>query len=90
MTIQKRIIESRNKAGITQVEMAKRLCIARQTYIDLEKGVTEPRITNLMGVATITGATLEWLVYGREDNKDKKIREIQGRLIELQQMVNAL
>jgi len=58
-----RIREAREWKEISQVTMAKRLDIARQTYLDLESGKTEPRVTTLMKIAEITGRALTWFVY---------------------------
>lgn len=48
-----RLIAIRKGNQITQVEMARKLGIARQTYLDLETGKTEPRISILYKIAEI-------------------------------------
>lgn len=57
-----RIREAREWKEISQVTMAKRLDIARQTYLDLESGKTEPRVTTLLKIAEITGRSLTWFI----------------------------
>ena len=42
--------------------MAKQLGVARQTYLDLESGKTEPRVLMLMNIAKITGRSLHWFI----------------------------
>ncbi|MCW8331475.1 helix-turn-helix domain-containing protein [Photobacterium sp. SDRW27] len=58
-----RIREAREWKDISQVAMAKCLDVARQTYLDLESGKTEPRVTTLMKIAEITGRPLTWFIY---------------------------
>ncbi|CAH0532207.1 hypothetical protein VST7929_00018 [Vibrio stylophorae] len=72
-----RIREAREWKGITQVHMAKQLEVARQTYLDLESGKTEPRISTLLTIANLTDRPLTWFVYGDDsphafitDNQD--------------------
>lgn len=43
----------RDTKGYTQTSMAKRLGIARQTYLDLESGKTEPRYRTLVELSKI-------------------------------------
>ncbi len=50
-----RIREAREFSKITQVEMAQRLDVARQTYLDMESGKTDPKILALVTIAEITG-----------------------------------
>ncbi|OLQ81293.1 transcriptional regulator [Photobacterium proteolyticum] len=57
-----RVRDAREWKEISQVAMAKRLDIARQTYLDLESGKTEPRITTLLKIAEITGRPLTWFI----------------------------
>lgn len=60
--IAKRIKEAREWKGLSQVAMAKRLGIARQTYLDLETGKTEPRITVLLSIAALTERPVSWFM----------------------------
>lgn len=43
----------RKQRGLTQVIMSKKLNVARQTYLDLESGKTEPRISTITDIAEI-------------------------------------
>ncbi|PSW11703.1 XRE family transcriptional regulator [Photobacterium sanctipauli] len=60
--IASKIREAREWKELSQVVMAKKLDIARQTYLDLESGKTEPRITTLLKIALLTGRPLEWFI----------------------------
>ncbi|WP_413113669.1 helix-turn-helix transcriptional regulator [Thaumasiovibrio sp. DFM-14] len=59
-----RIKEAREWKGLTQVYMAKTLNVARQTYLDLETGKTEPKVRLLSEIATLTERPLTWFIYG--------------------------
>ncbi|MDX1304263.1 helix-turn-helix transcriptional regulator [Photobacterium sp.] len=61
-----RIKEAREWKGLTQVHMAQQLRVARQTYLDLETGKTEPKVRLLSEIAEITERPLTWFVYGDE------------------------
>jgi len=65
-TLCDRLVKSRKVAGLTGIEMADRLGITRQTVTNWEAGHTNPRRTDLIVWAQITGAPLEWLIEGDE------------------------
>ncbi|OOF14070.1 MULTISPECIES: helix-turn-helix domain-containing protein [unclassified Salinivibrio] len=65
-----RIREAREFSKITQVDMAKRLNVARQTYLDVESGKTDPKILALITIAEITGRPFNWFIYGETDERD--------------------
>ncbi|KKC98431.1 MULTISPECIES: helix-turn-helix transcriptional regulator [Photobacterium] len=65
-TIASRIKEAREWKGLTQVHMAQQLGVARQTYLDLETGKTEPKVRLLSAISEITERPLTWFVYGDE------------------------
>ncbi|GHA62089.1 helix-turn-helix domain-containing protein [Photobacterium aphoticum] len=62
MQIAQRIKAAREAKGISQVAMAKQLDIARQTYLDLESGKTEPRVTTLLSIAILTQRPFAWFI----------------------------
>ena len=82
--VAKRIKEAREWKGITQVKMAKTLDVARQTYLDIETGKTEPRIGMLSEIAKITERPLVWFVYGDAtiELHDVQYRQDVNRLLE--------
>ena len=61
-----RIKDAREWKGLTQVHMAQQLRVARQTYLDLETGKTEPKVRLLSEISDITERPLTWFVYGDE------------------------
>ena len=68
--IARRVREAREYRNITQLEMANSLNVARQTYLDIESGKTEPKILSLATIASITGYPLTWLLYGESSGID--------------------
>lgn len=74
MTFHARLLKSRLKANISQVRMAKQLKCARQTYIDLESGKREPRLSSIEALAEIVGEDKHWLAFGEKHlEKPQKI-----------------
>ncbi|USH04843.1 helix-turn-helix domain-containing protein [Grimontia kaedaensis] len=67
-TIANKVRIARIDSGKTQVQMAKHLNVARQTYLDMESGKTEPRVTALQRIATYTDFPLVWFFEETEDN----------------------
>ncbi len=65
-----RIRQAREYRDITQVKMAQHLNLARQTYLDIESGKTEPKVSSLVKIAEITGRPFNWLVYGETSCDD--------------------
>ncbi len=65
-----RIKQAREYRDITQVKMAQHLNLARQTYLDIESGKTEPKVSSVVKIAEITGRPLNWLVYGETSCND--------------------
>ena len=59
-----RIKEAREWKGLTQVYMAQQLRVARQTYLDLETGKTEPKVRLLVEISELTERPLTWFIYG--------------------------
>ncbi|WP_434357685.1 helix-turn-helix domain-containing protein [Parasalinivibrio latis] len=82
--VAKRIKEAREWKGITQVRMAKLLDVARQTYLDIETGKTEPRVRMLSRIADITERPLMWFVYGDRNVEvvDDEYKQDLARLME--------
>ena len=59
-----RIKEAREWKGLTQVYMAQQLKVARQTYLDLETGKTEPKVRLLVEISELTERPLTWFIDG--------------------------
>ena len=62
----------REEHGMTQVDAAKNLKIARQTYLDLEYGKTLPRLDTLITLSTLFNKSISYFTGERPslDNFD--------------------
>ncbi len=58
--------QSVDKSLYTQVWVAKELGVARQTYLDLESGKTEPRLSVIVELANLLECDTMYLIYGDE------------------------
>ncbi|MET2951233.1 helix-turn-helix transcriptional regulator [Vibrio owensii] len=58
----KQIRHAREYRGFTQAKMAEELGIARQTYVDIEKGKSRPHIDTIYKIAFLTNRSIEWLM----------------------------
>ena len=61
MTLREKLIVSRNKAGLSQMELAERLGVSRQAVSRWESGDTTPTMDKLKTLARINGVSLDWL-----------------------------
>ena len=61
-----RLAELRRAAGLTQQQLAERLCVTRQAVSRWESGRTQPDLAGLQELAAALGCTLEQLVGGLE------------------------
>ncbi|KXI22725.1 helix-turn-helix transcriptional regulator [Photobacterium sanguinicancri] len=84
LLIANKIREAREWQEITQVGMAKKLGIARQTYLDLESAKTEPRVSTLMLIAEVTERPLGWFLFEENPTSSPCMQE------DTQQLINML
>ena len=87
--IAQRIKDAREWKGISQVAMARHLDVARQTYLDLESGKTEPRISTLVKIAELTGQPLGWFVFDIQ-RPDMQHEQLKSELIQLSALYEKL
>lgn len=83
--INTRVKQAREESNISQVAMAEKMGVARQTYLDIESGKNDPKISYLMKVCDITDVSLSWLVSGNEE--DKLCIDIQKNLKEARELI---
>ncbi len=62
-----RVAGAREQAGMSQVEMAKRLGIKVKTLIAWEDDLSEPRANKLSMMAGLLNVSLPWLLTGEGD-----------------------
>ncbi len=63
-----RVREFRHKAELSQEALARKLNVSRQTIVNIERGVNEPRVLLAIGLAAILGAAVTDL-FGKEPRK---------------------
>lgn len=69
MTLREKLIVSRNKAGLSQMELADRLGVSRQAVSRWESGDTTPTMDKLKTLAKIYGVSLDWLCSDAADRE---------------------
>lgn len=67
INIHERIRATRKRAGMTQVDLAKMVGVARVSLTQWESGDTSPKGENLLKLARALGVTPDWLISGRGD-----------------------
>ena len=70
MTIYETILKLRKQNGYSQIEIADKLQVTRQTYMKMESGKAPTTTDNLQIIANIYGIPIEEFFYGLS-NKDK-------------------
>lgn len=79
----RRLALLREKAGMSQQDISKRLGIARTTYASYEQGAREPDISMLNKLASFHGVSVEWLINGREREVNPEIEKMVEDILEL-------
>lgn len=69
MTLREKLIVSRNKAGLSQMELAERLGVSRQAVSRWESGDTTPTMDKLKALAKLYGVSLDWLFGDTADGE---------------------
>jgi transcriptional regulator with XRE-family HTH domain len=88
--ITKRLISLREKAGISQVEISKRLGVARTTYASYEQGAREPDIEMLNKLATFHGVSVDFLLGNENKNNTNPLNNDQAKNDELMKIIARL
>lgn len=60
---------ARIAVGISQIEMANKLGVAKSTYSMYESGNREPNIQTIRKIADILGVSVEYLMTGEENER---------------------
>lgn len=71
-----RIKEARIYNNLTQVKMAEKIGISRQTYLDLESGKTMPRCDVLVKISEVTNFDIVFFLCVEDDDFIKLIKKI--------------
>ena len=69
MTLREKLIVLRDRAGLSQMELADRLGVSRQAVSRWESGDTTPTMDKLKTLARIYGVSLDWLCSDAADRE---------------------
>ena len=69
MTLREKLIVLRDRAGLSQMELAERLGVSRQAVSRWESGDTTPTMDKLKTLARIYGVSLDWLCSDAADRE---------------------
>ena len=69
MTLREKLIVLRDRAGLSQMELADRLGVSRQAVSRWESGDTTPTMDKLKSLAKIYGVSLDWLCSDTADRE---------------------
>lgn len=72
MTLADKLKEARKNAGLTQVELAEKLCVSRQAITKWESGKGIPDVENLKNIANVLSVSIDFLLDD-EGTLDKTI-----------------
>ena len=71
MEFSERLKELRKKANLTQVEVAEKLGISQPAYASWERGAKKPTQENLIKIAQVLNASVDYLVGNSEEKSDE-------------------
>ncbi len=71
-----RVRAARDAVDITQDKLAELLEVSNSTMTNIERNIHEPKITQLVKIAEITGVKLTELVYGKDYEEDDDDLEV--------------
>ena len=69
MTLREKLIVLRDRAGLSQMELADRLGVSRQAVSRWESGDTTPTMDKLKSLARSDGVSLDWLCSDTADGE---------------------
>ena len=87
MTLREKLIVSRNKAGLSQMELAERLGVSRQAVSRWESGDTTPTMDKLKALAKLYGVSLDWLFGDTADGEPPEAAKPEADLGECRKLV---
>jgi putative transcriptional regulator len=66
--IESSVRERRTAMGISQEELARRVGVSRQTIVNIEKGLSEPKVLLALAIAAVLGVKLLSDLFERRVN----------------------
>ncbi|WP_171236802.1 helix-turn-helix transcriptional regulator [Ruegeria sp. HKCCA6837] len=73
-----RLAGAREAAGMTQVQLARRLGVKKATVSDWENDLSEPRANRLSMMAGMVNVSIMWLLTGEGEGMDAPVEEGEG------------
>lgn len=88
--IKKNISDARNALNLTQAEMAEKIGISRQAYLNLENGKTSPINKQITKMAESCGITEEKILFGysyaeMESSQLRETETLKERILDLEE-----
>lgn len=71
MEFSERLKDLRKQAGLTQVDVARKLGISQQAYASWERGAKKPTQENLVKIAQILNVSVDYLVGNLKETSDE-------------------
>ena len=75
MTLADKLKEARKNAGLTQIELAEKLCVSRQAITKWETGKGIPDIDNLKMISKVLNVSIDFLLDDEETLEKTVIKE---------------
>mgnify|MGYP001793684065 CR=1 FL=1 len=72
-----RMAAARERAGLSQVQLAKQMGVKHSTVRNWEEDLSEPRANKLQMMAGVLGVSLSWLLTGDGDGPDGPIDDLE-------------
>ena len=82
MTLGERIAAARNRAGLTQLQLAQKLGLPLFQVADWERGAAEPSLEQMAALCRVLDVTSDYLLLGKEPESAKPICPRCGRVLE--------
>ena len=82
MTLGERIAAARNRAGLTQLQLAQELGLQLFQVADWERGAAEPSLEQMAALCRVLDVTSDYLLLGKEPESAKPICIRCGRVLE--------
>ena len=79
MTLGERIAAARNRAGLTQLQLAQGLGLPLFQVADWERGAAEPSLEQMAALCRVLDVTSDYLLLGKEPESAKPICPRCGR-----------
>lgn len=75
MTFAEKLKETRRQAGLSQEQLADKLCVSRQAVTKWETGKGMPDIENIRAIAKLLNVSIDYLLDDQESMDNSVIRE---------------